>query len=325
MRPRGWRHAGAALLAASFALAAQAGERFEFVALGDMPYGPRDKAWPPYEHLIGQVNALRPAFTIHVGDFKSGSTPCTDEEFEAQLGFFNRFESALVYTPGDNEWTDCHRAPAGGFDPLERLARLRQLFFAEPRSLGRKPLAVERQSDLQTGFAAYRENLRFSRAGILFVTLHIVGSNNNFETRDLQAVAEFKARDAANIAWIRAAFEQARTMNAKAVVFALQADPFEIRMPWGDFPPHSGFSASIGETLLPLAEAWGRPVLFIHGDSHRFVIDRPFKNASDKPIQNVVRLEVFGAPDVHAVRVKVDTDDPALFSFSPLFNPLSPK
>jgi hypothetical protein len=96
-------------------------------------------------------------------------------------------------------------------------------------------------------------------------------------------------------------------------------------MPWGDFPPHSGFTASIGETLLPLAEAWRRPVLLIHGDSHRFVLDRPFVNAQKKPIANLLRLEVFGAPDVHAVRISVDADSADVFGFAPLLNPLSPR
>src|SRR6266446_1869143 len=160
-------------------------EKFDFVAVGDMPYGPREKAWPPYEHLISQINRQKPAFTFHVGDFKSGGSPCTDEEFEAQLGFFSRFDSALVYTPGDNEWTDCHRA-AQSFEPRERLAKLRQMFYAQPMSLGKQPFAVLRQSDAMQGFETYRENLRFERAGILFVTLHIVGSNNNFETRDIK-------------------------------------------------------------------------------------------------------------------------------------------
>ena len=312
------------VIAAGLALLATASqaERFDFVALGDMPYGPRDKAYPPYENLIGLVNRAQPAFTIHVGDFKSGSSPCTDEEFENQRVFFNRFDAALVYTPGDNEWTDCHRS---GGDPIERLARLREMFFAQPLSLGKTPLAVQRQSDLMPPFALYRENLRFQRAGVLFVTLHIVGSNNNFEVRDIKAVQEFMARDAANIAWIRDAFEQARSLNARGMVFALQADPFETKMPWGDFPPHSGFTASIGETLLPLAEAWGQPVLLIHGDSHRFVIDQPFKGKSGRPMQNLVRLEVYGAPEVHAVRVTVDTDNPSVFGYTPLFNPMSPR
>lgn len=321
------RRLGAALVAtaAAFAMGTAQAERFEFVAIGDMPYGPKEKAHPPYEHLIGLINQRKPAFTVHVGDIKSGSSPCTDEEFASQLAFFNRFDAALVYTPGDNEWTDCHRHPTQNFDPLERLAKLRQMFFAQPKTLGRQPFAVERQSDAMPAFKAYPENARFTRAGVLFVTLHVVGSNNNFEIRDMKAVEEFKARDEANIAWIRAAFEQARATKARGLVFMLQADPFETKMPWGDFPPHSGFTASIGQTLLPLAEAWGHPVLFVHGDSHRFVLDRPFRNDRGQPIQNVMRLEVFGAPDVHAVRVKVDTEDPDLFSVSPLLNPLSPR
>jgi hypothetical protein len=315
------------LLAAALALhgaAAQAG-RFEFVALGDMPYGPREIAWPPYEALIAQVNQLRPAFTIHVGDFKSGNSPCSDEEFEAQRGFFDRFDSALVYTPGDNEWTDCHRLFAGGFDPLERLAALRRMFFAEPRSPGRTPLPVQRQSDRMPAFAPYRENLRFLHGEVLFVTLHIVGSNNNFEPRDARAVEEFKARDAANIAWIRTAFDEARESQARAIVFAMQADPFESRANGHLFPPQSGFTASIGGALLPLSEAWGRPVLLIHGDSHRFRFDRPFANSRGDVIRNLARLEVYGAPDVHAVRVRVDTDAASPFDVTPVLNRLSPR
>jgi len=316
------RRLGAALLLALAGAAAQAGERFEFAALGDMPYGAREKTWPLYEALIGEVNRLRPAFTFHVGDFKSGVSHCSDEEFEAQLGFFNRFDAALVYTPGDNEWTDCHRLTAGGFDPLERLATLRRMFFAQPKSLGREPIAMTRQAELMPAFATYRENMRFARAGVLFVTLHIVGSNNNFEARNPKAVQEFKARDAANIAWIRAAFDEARATKAKAVVFAMQADPFETTLMRGDLPLPSGFATSIGETLVPLAEAFRLPVLVIHGDSHRFIVDRPFRY-KDKPVQNIVRLEVFGAPDLHAVQVRVDTDDPGVFSFAPILNPLS--
>jgi len=309
------RRWAAALLALGCA-AAQA-ERFDFVALGDVPYGPRDTAGPPYEALIGQINALKPAFSIHVGDFKSGSSPCSDEEFEAQLGHFNQFDAALVYTPGDNEWTDCHRFLAGSYDPVERLAKLREMFIAQP-------LAVQRQSDLMPGFALYRENLRFGRAEVLFVTLHIVGSNNNFEAHDPKALQEFRARDAANIAWIRAAFDEARARRAHAIVFAMQADPFQGKAGRRDFPPTSGFTTSIGQTLLPLAEAWGGPVLLIHGDTHRFAFDRPFRDASAKKIRNLLRLEVFGAPHVHAVHVQVDTEQAEPFSVSPLLNPLSP-
>lgn len=307
----------------------RAAERFEFVALGDMPYGPRAEAYPVYANLISLVNRAAPAFTFHVGDFKDGRSPCSDEEFENQRDFFNRFDSALVYTPGDNEWTDCGRPKAGNFDPLERLARLREVFFAGSRSLGRAPMALQRQAEVMPAHALYRENVRFERAGVLFATLHMVGSNNNLDPKHAKATAEYRAREAANIAWIRAAFEEARRSGAKAIVFATQADPFVASEGDVAFPPKGAFTASVGETLLPLAADWGRPVLFVHGDSHRFTIDRPFHRIAGHGrgplVRNLVRLEVFGEDEVNAVRVGVDPDSPEVFSFTPLFNPLSPR
>ena len=115
---------------------------FQFVALGDLPYGAPAVSYAPYRSLIAQINRESPAFSIHVGDFKSGSTPCSNEEFQAQLGHFSLFEKALVYTPGDNEWTDCHRSNNGAHDPLERLGKLRQMFFQGGQSLGQQPLTL---------------------------------------------------------------------------------------------------------------------------------------------------------------------------------------
>lgn len=302
--------------------------RFEFVALGDMPYGPAETAYPVYRHLIRQINAQAPAFSLHVGDFKSGSSPCSDEEFARQRDFFNQFDSALVYTPGDNEWTDCHRPAAGGYAPQERLDKLREMFFDAPRSLGRQPLAVQRQSDLQPAHARFRENLRFEREGVLFLTLNVPGSNNGFEPRNLAAVQEFFARNEANLAWLQAGFERACGMDARAVVIAMQADPFASAGQWIDFPSHGGFTRLFEQGLLPLVQDWGRPVLLIHGDSHRFVVDRPFKAVKEpgkgQLLRNLMRLQVFGEQEVHAVRVSVDPDSPDPFGFKPLFNPLSP-
>lgn len=294
------------LAAAALALATTAAaQTVRFVALGDMPYGPPQQSYPPYRALIERINALQPAFSIHVGDFKSGSTLCSDEEFAAQLEHFGRFRGAVVYTPGDNEWTDCHRANNGGYDPLERLDALRQRFFPPGRSLGQQPIAVESQSTALPAFATYKENQRWWAGDVLFVTVHIVGSNNNFETRDPRAAAEFFERDRANIAWLRAAFELAQQRNARAMVVAMQADPFDNQQPLETFPRHSGFAASIGETLVPLAAQWGRPVLLIHGDSHVLALDNPFKHQK-KPVLNLTRLQVPGAADVRAVEVTVD-------------------
>ena len=293
---------------------------FHFVALGDLPYGPAMLSHPAYERLIAQINRLKPAFSVHIGDFKSGSSLCSDEAFVEQLGYFNRFEQALIYTPGDNEWTDCHRALAGRFDPRERLARLRSLFFAEPRSLGRTSLALERQSEVDTRHPTYVENARFSHHRVRFLTAHIVGSNNGFNPLDPSAVDEFRAREEAVVAWLTDGFAQATREQALAMVVMFHADVLDALGDRSDFPDQSGFARVIGRTLIPLVMQFERPVLVIHGDSHRFRVDQPFRNASGKTVPNMIRLEVFGAMDTRAVKVAVDPDSLAPFSFTIIEN-----
>ena len=301
------RLAAAGLLIAPLVSAQTPPMPFEFVALGDLPYGPPAAVQAPYAALIDRINAVNPAFSIHIGDFKSGSTVCSDEEFTRQKGNFQRFSTALIYTPGDNEWTDCHRANNGAFDPLERLATLRKQFFTAGQSLGAKPTAVENQSTQMPAHGTFVENQRWQHQGVTFATLHIVGSNNNLEARDPRATIEFHGRDAANVAWIESTFEAARKAQSSAVVIAFQADVFESKSLWEDFPGNSGFRRSVGETLLPLAKAWNKPVLVIHGDSHLFKIDQPFQ-LDKKPLPNVTRLIVPGAQDVRAVKVTVSPE-----------------
>ncbi len=311
----------ALLLAAGPAPAAP----FEFVALGDMPYGNNEKTLAAYESLITEINARQPAFTIHVGDLKSGRMPCSDDVLETRLDYLNRFAPALIYTPGDNEWTDCHQLLAGRFDPLERLGFLRRTFFADPsRSLGTAPFAVQSQALVMgSAFAPYVENTRFMHEDVLFVQAHVVGSNNNFLAYNPAATAEHLARDRANLAWLHDSFALAAERGARAVVVSVQADMFR----WDfdrpghpeKFEPHSGF-ANFGNALRREAKRFARPVLLVYGDSHSFLIHRPFRRTAP----NLIALQVFGARDMHAVRIAVDPEAPEVFSFAPLFNPRHP-
>ena len=290
-------------------------ERFSFMALGDMPYNlPGDYA--AFDRLIARVNALRPAFTLHVGDIISGQTRCDDVLFARVRDMFATFAGALVYTPGDNEWTDCHRPNSGGFDPIERLARVRQMFFFDPaQSLGRTPLRVTPQSSTAQ-YAKFVENARWERAGIVFATVHVPGSNNNLQ-RDQAAVNEYIERNAANLAWIESAFARARETGAKGVVLAFQAhlrfdkEPLETDL-------RSGFNDTLN-ALKRHAIAWGKPVLLVHGDQHHLVIDQPLIGPGRRRIMNVTRLMVHGEDEVHATLVTVDTDDPDLFSYKPVY------
>lgn len=300
-------------LAGLVALAATplAAAEFSFVALGDMPYGPREKSYAPYEALIAEVNAQDPALVIHVGDTKSGSSECSDMWLDEQLDYLNSFQSPVLYSPGDNEWVDCHRAKAGGYDPLERLAYLRKNYFADPAtSLGAEPAPVQSQAA-----AGYPENARMMKGGVMFVTAHVPGSNNNFEPRSMDAIKEFMARAPATVTWLKDSFANAIEDGAAALVVAIQADMFRGGFD-GGWPRQSGFKA-FGEALKAEAVAFGKPVMLIYGDSHVFRQSRPFPMMAP----NLMALEVPGSSQMHAVEVGVDTAAPGVFSVSFLANP----
>ena len=302
-----------AALFLSFASIAMA-QSFKFIALGDMPYNiPED--YIRYERLIQRINSKSPAFSIFVGDTKSGSTPCSDEYNLIVEGYFKKFISPLLYSPGDNEWTDCHRPLAGSYDPIERLQTLRQKFFQSKFSLGKQKISLTRQADLDPHFSKFVENSLWVKNHFLFVNVHITGSNNNFE-RDDRSKAEYYERNQANLSWIKYAFQQALKMNYQGIIFSYQADMF--------FSPKQAIESESGyrETLQLLstsAEAFKKPVLLIHGDSHRLVIDQPLKTVDQKHVlENVIRLEVMGANEVQAVEIQVNPGQEQPFSFTPL-------
>jgi len=310
------RAIAALLLFAATAQLSAAAERFSFAALGDMPY--REAHFPHFERLIARINAARPAFTVHVGDIKNGISFCDDDVYQRMRGLFNRFDAPLFYTPGDNEWTDCHRigpADRSAQDPVERLQYLRGVFFPDNSSLGRNPVPLERQSK-DPRFSKFVENAHWQRGGVHFATVHVVGSNNNLQ-RNQAAVNEYTERNTANLVWINAAFDRAEAAKAPAAVIVLHADPWwELE---GREDQRSGFTDTI-RLLKDRIIRFGKPVLLIHGDKHRFIVDKPLYQ-NRQLIYNATRLMVFGDREVQGVMVTVDVDDPDVFSFRTLTVP----
>ena len=313
------------LLAASgsAATAAESGERFSFVAFGCMPYGKEN--FPAYERLLTEINRHRPAFTVHCGDTKSGSEPPTEAFMQQVHRWFDALDGALVYTPGDNEWTDVHRKNNGSEDPLRWLAKVRTEYFATERSMGRAPLALVTQRR-EKGFEKFVENARWTRGGVVFATVHAVGSNNNrVKTDDRErtaaaresALAEFRERDAANIAWVRGAFAEARATQAPGVALFFQAEPFDAAEKDG---AESGFTVWLA-AIEAEAKRYEKPVLLVHADDHRYRLEPKVRFPSGEKQDNVTRLGVFGAGDIHAVQVTVDPASKAVFLAGPLLVP----
>jgi hypothetical protein len=203
----------------------------------------------------------------------------------------------------------------GRYDSAERLAKLRTVFFAKPQSLGSQPMALVRESDVSP-YKSYVENARWERDGILFATVHIVGSHNNFITTDPNALAEAAARMQANVSWLRDSFRIARIGEYRAIVIAMHAEMFA-----EDHSEDSPFGPIVDELKLG-AERFGRPVLLVHGDYHTFTVDRPLlvKRGESEPslYTNITRLQVYGAPEIGAVLVSVDPDSVGVFGFTPL-------
>lgn len=292
------------------ALPAVAEPEVRFAALGDTPYlMPRDDAL--FARLIERINEQRPAFSIHVGDIKAGSSPCTDAAFLNVRDHFTHFDAPLFYTPGDNEWTDCHRAKAGEYDPHERLERIREIFFSEPVSFGRTRRNYLSQSNAGHE-PAMVENALWTEGNVVFATAHVVGSSNG-RKRKVGPKKLFETRDEANIRWLDHAFAQAITDKAPALVIAIHANP--------EFEPGDrgdrGFVRTL-DALVRGARAYGGPVLLIHGDTHRFRTDRPLRDRNDNRVDNVWRLEVPGAPDVGAVMVTIDPSATPPFAWQPM-------
>lgn len=293
---------------------AQSTEPFSFIALGDMPYSiPED--YSRYERLISEINKEKSSFSIFIGDTKSGSTPCSDEYNQKVKAYFNQFTAPLIYSMGDNEWTDCHRPQAGSYDPIERLDSLRNIFFNSPSSLGKQTLQLTRQSDVDSRHKKFVENAYWVKNQFLFVNLHIPGSNNNFE-RDERSKAEYFERNQANLAWIQSAFELATNKGYLGIIFAYQADMFH--NPTQATNADSGYRDTL-HILSKNAQEFKKPILLIHGDSHRLIIDQPLKTLDQKYVlENVLRLEVMGAEQVQAVKIGVSPKAEQPFSFNPI-------
>jgi hypothetical protein len=286
----------AAVAAFCVTLPASAAE-FTFAALGDTPYTWFEEAQFPA--LLAGISRENLAFVVHVGDFKAARAPCRDELFQQRKDWFDAVRHPFIFVPGDNEWTDCGGLQAGGHDPLERLAKLRELFARGGESLGLRRIALERQSP------GYPEHARWRHGDVLFVTLNVPGNANNAR----HMPEEFRTRSAAVTRWMEQSFELARGQGLRAVVLFMQANPWAA--PAGRYFGYRELLA----TLAMAAPGFPGEVLLVHGDTHRYRVDAPLRDpATGAPVANFTRVEVFGSPGMNWVRIRV-TDNAGRIGF----------
>ena len=285
---------------------------FEFALIGDLPYSPEQET--KFPSLIADINISPAAFVVHDGDIKSGSSLCDDATFVSRKQLFDNFEMPFILAYGDNEWTDCHRKNNGSYDPVERLAKLREIFSQGSQSLGKRTLTLTRQSE-NPQFAKYRENVRWIYHGVVFFAINMPGSNNNFG-RTSEQDKEYADRNSANLAWIKECFALAHRDNSKGIMLIAQANPgFELEP---TDKRRSGYNDFIA-ALETETRNFQRQVVFVHGDTHYFRIDKPLPRFTDETqlprIKNFTRVETFGSPNLHWLRAFYDPKNPNVFEF----------
>lgn len=275
-----------------------------FALLGDTPYG--DTQRRAFPTLVRQVNGDKQvSFVLHAGDIKQGSASCDDARLVDLAALYGTFADPFILTPGDNDWTDCHREAAGGYLPTDRLTALRRHFYpTQGRPLGSTSLRLATQAD-DARHQAYRENTLFVRAGVVFSAVHVVGGDNGLnkwtgapggDPRHQREQA-FADREAAALAWLDRTFATARDNAAAGVLLLMHGEP----------GTSSGY-ARIRAKILDAARSFGRPVLLAHGDQHRFEVEHSYGG-----VANLTRLETYGDTAINWLRVTADPGDRAVF------------
>lgn len=282
-----------------------------FVVIGDMPYTDAEYASleQPDGAIAKAIRALDPPLLIHIGDFKKGRLKCSDELFQDHYRQIARLNPhRTVYTPGDNDWTDCDRFTlSGSHDEIERLHYLRHLFFHQDRyQLSSQIDHLIRQSDLI-------ENALWTIDRIAFATLHIPGTNNGRKElppgNEQVALDEADHRDHSNEKWLQLLFTKAEP--AQAVVIAFHADIFEFDFSKpvcsSDNRTNCDGYRRIRDLLKRHVTLFRKPVLVIHGDTPAYCLHQPYHD-----IPNLWRLNAPGDykyPDASEVTFDANNSD----------------
>ena len=284
---------------------------------GDAPYGttPGDdselKATPAF---IDNVNADPDvSIVLHVGDIHSGKQYCTEAYDRTIFDLWRRFDDPLVYTPGDNEWTDCHKAAEGGGtydaasgtikyvldasgspvdyangDPVANLELVRSIFFPLPGvTLGRHRKLVLSQAEIPSPLhpsdQQFVENVMWIQSRVLIVAINLPGGSNDdgdawygAPTASPTQLAEAQLRDGADLRWLDLAFTIAEWAHLDGVIIQAQADMWDPEKGPAHQTSYEPYVRAVAEHTTRL----GKPVLMLNGDSHAYLSDNPL-GASD--------------------------------------------
>jgi len=303
---------------ARVSFAKESAPQYAFAVIGSTLQSPADEALT--QRLLDAIGRDPDvSFVVYDGNLKSSKEACRDSLFETRHTLLETSKPALVFIPGQHDWTDCGTADAGSYDPVERLDLLRQTLFANASSMGQNPIPLARESEVSR-FRPYRENVRWLVGNTVFVGLNVPGPNNHFLYAGGRN-GEFEDRVIANAFWLDHAAEYAKRRGARAIVVLVQGDfdPERYERPerfawlrFGHRSKRDGFM-EFKRSLVKLAETFRGPVVVIHQDDDRshtgFMIDQPLRNDKGDLVTNLTRIAFAPrSPQNQWIQVEVDLD-----------------
>jgi len=265
--------------------------------------------WPAAEAdtttLLDQIGTQQVSLIIHAGGIKGDTESCGDALLGARLRVLDDSPAPLLYVPGETDWAECAKPVNGRFDAVERLNRLRELFYPVDATLGRRTIPVIRQSD-QAMFRSFRENVRVVIGGVMVVGLNLPGDNNHFRSEGGRN-GEFEDRREANRQWLNRAFSVATQRDLPGVLVVVHADPlfgngWEKR---GKPTLLDGFLRrgtrdgylEFKRQLRDLTAKFPGQVLLVHASDNGFSVDRPLRDTGGKIVGNFTRVALpMGSP-----------------------------
>lgn len=181
----------------------------------------RDAGKNQLQQAINASNAENLAFVV-VNGITSGAENCNDKAYSHSQKIFGRSENALIVSLAADDWVNC-TSKNGKSIAIQRLSRVRELFFSDDVSFGRTNTMLIRQTS-SAKFRRYAENARWEYGNVLFATINFPADNNHY-LPDAGRNSEFEDRLIANREWLERIFSHATLRKNRAIVLFCDGNP----------------------------------------------------------------------------------------------------
>jgi hypothetical protein len=191
---------------------------FKFAVIGHSFKNGPDEA--VLKRAIADAAQANPVFIVATG-IKAASEPCSDKLYAQRRALLDESPLPMIVSLAGSDWSGCLNS-AGRSNAIERLNRLRELFYADPESLGAKRLPMTRLSSTAK-FRSYAENAHWEHRKVLFATINLPANNNHYRP-EAGRNSEYEDRLVANRAWLHRLFTLAERQKLQGLVLFSDGD-----------------------------------------------------------------------------------------------------